>query len=456
MEDVKIIRKHEDGISFIGRNSKGHIMIESPYRNVQPTNSNAAVMGPYGGFIGKLAIYDATRNNINKFQMLVDFYEALSQVKSEQELAEMKTVLDQLNSLGGVMNQLYPMLSANLNMGAIANAQMYVGVYTKAYKAEEAKVKEQQAAKQQAEKQQTEQQDEDAKQDIGSRDINNVADKTARTVENAKGVDSALKVEYSLHVPDKATDDMFVYMKKIVAILNKYEENKNEVYLEEFKRTAFSAIDDLKKQEEFEAFNEFMEDLARQGDSGKEFYKQYQVLASEYEDKFRAKASNEEEFDQKYKQVMAEFEEFQEAKISGRSNPVDLEDLITKISHLMFETEDMQNTLSSSKYLKCSERIEECLNYLHKVRDQVEEYNSRYKRVMSEFEYSYNSRNINSREVEDLLNELTRLKYQTEEMQGSLSRAQYNKHVEAIQQRISYLRGVQEKLEEMDRLMRNL
>ena len=180
MEDVKIIRKHEDGISFIGRNSKGHIMIESPYRNVQPTNSNAAVMGPYGGFIGKLAIYDATRNNINKFQMLVDFYEALSQVKSEQELAEMKTVLDQLNSLGGVMNQLYPMLSANLNMGAIANAQMYVGVYTKAYKAEEAKVKEQQAAKQQ-----TEQQDEDAKQDIGSRDINNVADKTARTVENA-------------------------------------------------------------------------------------------------------------------------------------------------------------------------------------------------------------------------------------------------------------------------------
>ena len=368
MENVKKVIKQADGISTYKITVKGHFVLESDYMGIKSRLSDSSRNIEFGSFLTYLSLYDATRTNMSQYLVLSSFYKALSSVKTEQDLIEMKASLDELRSLGGVINQLYPMLSANLNMGAVANAETYVKCYETMYRAEQNTVKTKNKPQQQEQTQ-----EDDAKQDVGSRDINNIADKTARTVQNANGVDSALKDNYVMHIPEKTSDDLYPHLARIKKILKHYDNNKSEFFIDELRREVFHTFEEIKKQEEIEAFEEFMEDLARQGEAGREFYKHYDSVKGEYVERIKAQSSRFEEFEQQYKQYMRYFDEFEDDKQRGNVDSDNVEEMIHKMRVLEDLLEESKQYISRSQYVKYQEEIERRIAYLKKLQGQLEE-----------------------------------------------------------------------------------
>ena len=364
MENVKKIIKQEDGISAYMIKGNGHFVLQSQYMDAKTRLSNSSLNIEYGSFLTNISLYDATRTNMSKYGMLQQFYRVLSNVKTEQDLVELQAGLEELKSMGGIMSQLYPSLSASLQVDP-ATAKKFESMYTQAYQAEVAKVKNKNQTKTQ--------EDEDAKQDVGSRDINNLADKTARTVENANGVDSALKDNYVMHIPEKTTDDLYIHMKRIKTVLKHYDNNKNQIYLDECRREIFHTFEEIKTAEELEAMNEFMEDLARQGESGREFLKQYEMVYAQYEDKMKARDSQLEEFDELFNRAMKSFDEFDEDRRMGRLNPEELEDNMSRMKHLEDLLEESKHHMTREQYVKYQEKIEERVRFMKRLQEQLEE-----------------------------------------------------------------------------------
>lgn len=446
MEEYKKVIKQEDGVSSYKIKKSGHFVIESPYMACESRLSDSSINIEFGSFLTDISSYDASRTNIAQNLMMRQFYKVLSMVKDEQTLNEMKAAFGELKNMGGIANKNYNIFIGNLSMSVVSTAAMLSDAYDKMYQSEVANTKNKDKTNEQKNPSSS---DQGTTTSVGDRDINNAADKMSRTVENANGVDSALANHYVMSIPANASDDMLVYMKRIFQILKHYDNNRSATFLSDAGTEIFHALEVSEKSEDLMALDDFMDDLARQGEAGRDFYIQYQSLASEYKDKFKAKDSEKEEFEKEYKRVMSEFDEFYECKVHRRFNPIDLEELIYKLPRLVYNLEDMRKSFDNSKYLEYSENIGNALGFLKRVKEQVLEYDTKYKRVMDEYDYvRYNNKNMRLDDVETIITQLTNLEYETEEIKGALSRSQYNRNIEDIEDKIREMRKVQSLLEE--------
>lgn len=377
IKDAKKITKQPDGISAYIIRQGGHFVLQSEYMDHKTKISDQNVDISFDSFTTYLSLYDATRTNMSQFLVLKQFYETLSKVQNEQQLAELKNSLDELKTMGGVINQLYPVLASSISMIGVKNANMLQSTYEKMYQAEAAKAKNKSQAKQQA----SGANEGDATQDVGSRDINNVADKTARTLDNANGVESALVENYRLFIPDNASDDLSFRLLRIKSILIHYDNKKNQTYIDELRRELYNTFEEIKRKEDLDAFEEVMESFARQGEAGREFYKEYDNVKEYYSHIINARANNFEEFQQFYKRVMAEYEEFEIDARRGKYDTDDIEVLISRMKQLGDRLDENRDYMDKNQYFRYQEQIEENLRKLRRGMEAAEEYQRAARRL---------------------------------------------------------------------------
>jgi hypothetical protein len=362
-QQYKKVVKQADGISSYKTTTSGHFVLESPYMDCSARLSDNTNNISFGSFLTYLSLYDALRSNMSQYIMLAKFYEVLSNIKTEEGLVELKASLDELKAMGGIINQIYPMLAANINKIGIASAKTLQNAYLKMHEAEASKAKD----KDKQESKSTGSTDGDTKPEVGSRDINNVADKTTRTIENANGVDSALEENYKLHVPDKTTDDLYPHLKRIKSLLNHYDHKRDQVYINELKRELFHTFEGIKKKAELEALDEVMMSFARQGDAGREFLKNYMSVRSNYSDKLKAKESEFNEFKDFYTKIMRKFEEFESKKKRGTIDTDDIDELIGNLRRLDDRLESNKQYMDRGQFSQYQYEIERRIQYLQKL-----------------------------------------------------------------------------------------
>ena len=105
---------------------------------------------------------------------------------------------------------------------------------------------------------------------VGSQSIKD--DSAARIVEESKGVESNIKGTYVGHIPPNSSEAMVKHFRRLVAALDYH----NQEFKDEVNTVIKEALLAAKTSKDLNDLEDYVQDLASQGEVGKELYEYYQ------------------------------------------------------------------------------------------------------------------------------------------------------------------------------------
>ena len=414
MEQARKVIKQPGGVSQYVVNGKGHVAIESPYYGLQLKMSNSKVATPFASFIKSMALYDAIRDTNTYYSMMGKFYEALSNVQSEQDLMEIQQAFQEVKAMGGVAVQVTDVLVGELNMEKVQHAETFANSYNQMSNVERNIIKEKSQAKntQQIEQQpelqeqvvqdqtqvpqeQLQTQEQEMNNSVpqdpnGTQDPGSSVDAGARSQTDKAEVATRIaasenkeKVNYQLHIPVGTSGKMINHMQRLYKVIQRYSKRPDPVYEDEFEDEMKKTLESLDNSKDYNNLISFLEDQASQGELGRKLCSQYAEMLTVERNKVQEgrNPNQSQEFVEMYQNAMVAFDKFNNDRMANGIDTDRLDNTMFLLSDLDKALEEHKESMSKEDYEKYKKEIQERLKYLDEIQKKIDQASSKVTKI---------------------------------------------------------------------------